>query len=127
MADKKPHPHCELVNGILQRVVEPHCQGSPGCSSLAVKMVSVWSRVKGSGVGGGGLADGLCTLMGSVLFQAAFKVSGSDITSTHGALHVLLKEASVILKDFSSLFIQWVFWIRLQEQILQAINNRVYR
>lgn len=61
------------------------------------------------------------------LFQAALEVGGPDVTTSHGALHVLFKQPPVVLQDLGSLLVQWVLGVGLQEEILQAINYGVYR
>lgn len=61
------------------------------------------------------------------LFQAALEVGGPDVTTSHGALHVLFKQPPVVLQDLRGLLVQWVLGVGLQEEILQAINYGVYR
>lgn len=94
-------------------------EGGPASARLPCPPVA-----EGSGVGrvprgrGGG--------SWSVLFEATLEVGGADVAAPHGALHVLLKQASVVLKDLGSLFVQGVFGVWLQEEVLQTINYRVY-
>lgn len=61
---------------------------------------------------GGGGRDGWVRWMAGialkscvVLFQAAFKVGGSYVAPPHGPLHVLFKQASVVLENFGRFFI----------------------
>lgn len=77
------------------------------------------------GAGGGHV----CARSRSVLFEAALKVSGANVAAPHRALDVLLKQASVVLEDFGSLFVQGVFrvWLlgRKRDKLLNA-NTLVF-
>lgn len=58
----------------------------------------------------GGPGRGGCA---PTLLQAALKVGGADVATSHGALHVLLEQPSVVLQDLSSFLVERVFGVGL--------------
>lgn len=47
------------------------------------------------------------------LFQTPLKVGGTHVSASQGAMHILLKEATVGLQDLSSFFVQRVLRVWL--------------
>lgn len=57
--------------------------------------------------------------------ETAFEVLAADSSATHCFADILFKETPIGLQDFSSLFVEWVFRIGFQKQVLQSIHNGV--
>lgn len=47
------------------------------------------------------------------LLEAALEVGGADVATSHGALHILLKQPPVVLQDLGGLLVQWVLRVGL--------------
>ena len=48
-----------------------------------------------------------------------------EVSASHRPLHVLLKEPPICLQLVGCLLVQWVLGIRLQEEVLQAVDDAV--
>lgn len=58
------------------------------------------------------------------LFQAALEVGGPDVTTSHGALHVLFKQPPVVLQDLRGLLVQWVLGVGLLWPAQAEVNRQ---
>ena len=65
------------------------------------------------------------SLLNFTLFHALLKIDAVEGSSSHCPLNVLFKESPVDLKLVGRLTIQRVLRIRLQEQVLKAVNDGI--
>lgn len=65
--------------------------------------------------------------MTSVLVQAIVKINITNIASTHRLVHIVLKHLAIRLEHFGRLFVERIFGVGFQEQVLQSIHYRVDR
>lgn len=63
-----------------------------------------------------------CIIIFAWSFQTAFKVGWTYMSSSHGFGNILLEQPPVVLQNFSSFFVEWILWVRFQEQILEPID-----
>ena len=58
--------------------------------------------------------------------KTSLEVIVSDVAASHGFLHILLKDPPVALQNLCRLFVQRVFRVGFEEQILESVYDGIY-
>jgi len=58
--------------------------------------------------------------------KTSFEVIVSDVAASHGFLHILLEDPSIALQNLCRLFVQRVFRVGFEEQILESVYDGIY-